>query len=409
MRLKKRIVGLGLAMSLMLSGLYVAPEKVRAEVENENTQKVESISVVASKQMYGREGYYKAIKIADDKKGTIITAEISKDFKKVNFSGKNNTGRDLSLSFDINIGANGGFTMEGQNEYISSYTIKASEKKFEFTRNLIWNKSGAYIDTYSVGTILNYLLGNYRKPEYSIVYYLERYDDTKTNAYGISNLVKNRWVVGAASPGPGAFENKVSFLSRKEFHKISKRKIKLNKGDKIKLVIKEDIVSDKKGKYRSGLTILKDSWWDSSSNESKKLTWTPDYSGTLTDYTIIPFEIEEKRHPIHKKVNNYSGAQLNWYSAKESYKTFVKEITDSTDNFSMKVKYRFADKKKRGISGFSTILYKNDEKIADIWLDDFYSNDELLGKKASKQKTWNIFQYSAEDNTISFKAFDVAD
>lgn len=52
MRLKKRIVGLGLAMSLMLSGLYVAPEKVRAEVENENTQKVESISrgtVIAAK------------------------------------------------------------------------------------------------------------------------------------------------------------------------------------------------------------------------------------------------------------------------------------------------------------------------------------------------------------------------
>ena len=71
-------------------------------------------------------------------------------------------------------------------------------------------------------------------------------------------------------------------MSRKEFHKISKRKIKLDKGDKIKLVIKEDIISDKKGKYKSGLTILKDSWWDSSSNESKKLTWTPDYSGTLT-------------------------------------------------------------------------------------------------------------------------------
>ena len=88
MRLKKRIVGMGLAMSLMLSGLYAAPEKVRAEVENKNTQKVESISVVASKQMYGREGYYKAIKIADDKKGTIITAEISRDFKKVKFSGK---------------------------------------------------------------------------------------------------------------------------------------------------------------------------------------------------------------------------------------------------------------------------------------------------------------------------------
>ena len=52
MRLKKRIVGLGLAMSLMLSGLYAAPEKVRAEVENENTQKVESISrgtVIAAK------------------------------------------------------------------------------------------------------------------------------------------------------------------------------------------------------------------------------------------------------------------------------------------------------------------------------------------------------------------------
>lgn len=409
MRLKKRIVGLGLAMSLMLSGLYAAPEKVRAEVENKNTQKVESISVVASKQMYGREGYYKAIKIADDKKGTIITAEISRDFKKVKFSGKNNTGRDLGLGFDIDTGANGSFTMEGQNEYISTYTIKASEKKFEFARNLIWNKSGAYIDTYSVGTILNYLLGNYRKPEYSIVYYLERYDDTKTNAYGISNLVKNRWVVGGASPEPGTFTNKVSFLSRKEFHKISKRKIKLDKGDKIKLVIKEDIISDKKGKYKSGLTILKDSWWDSSSNESKKLTWTPDYAGTLTDYTITPFEIEEKRHPIHKKAKDYSRAQLNWYSAKESYKTFVKEVTDSTDNFSMKVKYRFADRKRRGISGFSAILYKNDEKFADIWLDDFYSNDELLGKKASKQKTWNIFQYSAEDNTISFKAFDVTD
>ena len=43
---------MGLAMSLMLSGLYVAPEKVRAEVENENTQKVESISrgtVIAAK------------------------------------------------------------------------------------------------------------------------------------------------------------------------------------------------------------------------------------------------------------------------------------------------------------------------------------------------------------------------
>lgn len=409
MRLKKRILGMGLAMSLMLSGLYATPEKVRAEVENENMQKVESISVVASKQMYGREGYYKAIKIADDKKGTIITAEISRDFKKVKFSGKNNTGRDLGLGFDIDTGANGSFTMEGQNEYISTYTIKASEKKFEFTRNLIWNKSGAYIDTYSVGTILNYLLGNYRKPEYSIVYYLERYDDTKTNAYGISNLVKNRWVVGAASPGPGAFENKISFLSRKEFHKISKRKIKLDKGDKIKLVIKEDIISDKKGKYKSGLTILKDSWWDSSSNESKKLTWTPDYEGTLTDYTITPFEIEEKRRPIHKKAKDYSGAQLNWYSAKESYKTFVKEVTDSTDNFSMKVKYRFADRKRRGISGFSAILYKNDRKIADIWLDDFYSNDELLGKKASKQKKWNIYKYNAEDNTISFKAFDVTD
>ena len=52
MRLKKRILGMGLAMSLMLSGLYVAPEKVRAEVENENTQKVESISrgtVIAAK------------------------------------------------------------------------------------------------------------------------------------------------------------------------------------------------------------------------------------------------------------------------------------------------------------------------------------------------------------------------
>lgn len=52
MRLKKRIVGMGLAMSLMLSGLYAAPEKVRAEVENENTQKVESISrgtVIAAK------------------------------------------------------------------------------------------------------------------------------------------------------------------------------------------------------------------------------------------------------------------------------------------------------------------------------------------------------------------------
>lgn len=52
MRLKKRIVGLGLAMSLMLSGLYIAPEKVRAEVENENTRKVESISrgtVIAAK------------------------------------------------------------------------------------------------------------------------------------------------------------------------------------------------------------------------------------------------------------------------------------------------------------------------------------------------------------------------
>lgn len=150
MRLKKRILGMGLAMSLMLSGLYATPEKVRAEVENENMQKVESISVVASKQMYGREGYYKAIKIADDKKGTIITAEISRDFKKVKFSGKNNTGRDLGLGFDIDTGANGSFTMEGQNEYISTYTIKASEKKFEFTRNLIWNKSGAYIDTYSV-------------------------------------------------------------------------------------------------------------------------------------------------------------------------------------------------------------------------------------------------------------------
>ena len=52
MRLKKRILGMGLAMSLMFSGLYVAPEKVRAEVENENTQKVESISrgtVIAAK------------------------------------------------------------------------------------------------------------------------------------------------------------------------------------------------------------------------------------------------------------------------------------------------------------------------------------------------------------------------
>ena len=52
MRLKKRIAGMGLAISLMLSGLYVAPEKVRAEVENENTQKVESISrgtVIAAK------------------------------------------------------------------------------------------------------------------------------------------------------------------------------------------------------------------------------------------------------------------------------------------------------------------------------------------------------------------------
>lgn len=52
MRLKKRILGMGLAMSLMLSGLYVAPEKVRAEVENENMQKVESISkraVIAAK------------------------------------------------------------------------------------------------------------------------------------------------------------------------------------------------------------------------------------------------------------------------------------------------------------------------------------------------------------------------
>ena len=75
----------------------------------------------------------------------------------------------------------------------------------------------------------------------------------------------------------------------------------------------------------------------------------------------------------------------------------------------MKVKYRFADRKRRGISGFSAILYKNDRKIADIWLDDFYSNDELLGKKASKQKKWNIFKYNAEDNTISFKAFDVTD
>ena len=52
MRLKKRILGMGLAMSLMLSGLYVAPEMGRAEVENENTQKVESISrgtVIAAK------------------------------------------------------------------------------------------------------------------------------------------------------------------------------------------------------------------------------------------------------------------------------------------------------------------------------------------------------------------------
>ena len=52
MRLKKRILGMGLAMSLMLSGLYAAPEKVRAEVENENMQKVESISkgaVIAAK------------------------------------------------------------------------------------------------------------------------------------------------------------------------------------------------------------------------------------------------------------------------------------------------------------------------------------------------------------------------
>ena len=52
MRLKKRILGMGLAMSLMLSGLYVAPKRVKAEVENENMQKVESISkraVIAAK------------------------------------------------------------------------------------------------------------------------------------------------------------------------------------------------------------------------------------------------------------------------------------------------------------------------------------------------------------------------
>ena len=52
MRLKKRILGMGLAMSLMLSGLYVAPERVKAETGNEALQKVESVfteTVIAAK------------------------------------------------------------------------------------------------------------------------------------------------------------------------------------------------------------------------------------------------------------------------------------------------------------------------------------------------------------------------
>ena len=52
MRLKKRILGMGLAMSLMLSGLYVAPERVKAESGNETLQKVESLftgAVIAAK------------------------------------------------------------------------------------------------------------------------------------------------------------------------------------------------------------------------------------------------------------------------------------------------------------------------------------------------------------------------
>ena len=52
MRLKKRILGMGLAMSLMLSGLYIAPERVKAESGNEALQKVESVfteTVIAAK------------------------------------------------------------------------------------------------------------------------------------------------------------------------------------------------------------------------------------------------------------------------------------------------------------------------------------------------------------------------
>lgn len=52
MRLKKRILGMGLAMSLMLSGLYIAPERVKAETGNEALQKVESVfteTVIAAK------------------------------------------------------------------------------------------------------------------------------------------------------------------------------------------------------------------------------------------------------------------------------------------------------------------------------------------------------------------------
>ena len=52
MRLKKRILGMGLAMSFTLSGLYVAPERVKAESGNEALQKVESVfteTVIAAK------------------------------------------------------------------------------------------------------------------------------------------------------------------------------------------------------------------------------------------------------------------------------------------------------------------------------------------------------------------------
>jgi hypothetical protein len=406
MKLKKEFVGMGLAISMLLSGLYIAPEKIRAEIGKEAVQKVKSTQVVALKQKKASIGYFKPVKIADDKEGTYIYAKIRKDFKKIILFGNNDSKDALECYFDLIIGDNGAFLDE------DPIGITMYAKDFNIKRNLKW-------DTHKVdprfGNTLNYLLSSERdlkKPKYAIRYrIIWCYVYPNSEDYFI--LKNNEWVKGHGVTFRSNDEAYVNFLSKKEFDKISTRKIRLKSGDKIKLVLKEDIIYDRSEKYKSGLTISKDSWWDSRKNKTQKLAWKP--VDTITERTTFPFEIDEKRHPKHMKKNEKTGVVgldyaelMSWYSAKKNRNTFVKEITDDTKSFSMKVKYKFTDRKKRGLSGYSAVLYKNGKRLADVWLDDYFTRDELEGKKDSKQKIWDILKYNAKDNTITFKAFDVA-